>query len=259
MALKIVLPLADITYMNKNPVNNVLPRGSDKTIVVIPAAGFGSRMGNKKKNYIKLLGKPLLAHTLATFESCSRIHSIIIVVSNADKAYCAKYIVKKYGFKKIVKIVAGGTERQYSVLNGIKAALDLDPDIIMVHDGARPLVTESIIEETLRAARHCGAAICAVPVKDTIKESDRGFVKATIVREALRAVQTPQAFKRKIIAEAHKRAEQDGVLCTDDSALVERIGVKVRIVSGSYENIKITTPEDLAVAKSIMRSRAKDA
>lgn len=235
-----------------------MPDSGNKTIVVIPSAGFGSRMGHRKKNYIKLLGKPVLAHTLAPFESCNHIDSIIIVVPHTDEAYCARYIVKKYGFTKVAAIVAGGTERQYSVSNGIAAALRFAPSIIMVHDGARPLVTESIIEETLRAARRCGAAICAVPVKDTIKESCSGYVKATIVRDALRTVQTPQAFTRKIIVEAHKRAKEDGVLCTDDSALVERIGAKVRIVSGSYENIKITTPEDLAVAASIMRSRAKD-
>lgn len=244
--------------MNIAIAKSIVTKKSDKTVVVIPSAGFGSRMGHKKKNYIKLLGKPVLAHTIAPFESCSRIDSIIIVVSSADEAYCNRYIVKKYGFTKVVAIVAGGSERQYSVSNGIMAALGLNPGIIMIHDGARPLVTESIIEETLRAAKRCGAAICAVPVKDTIKESDSGYVKSTIVRDALRVVQTPQAFTQKIIVEAHKRAKEDGVVCTDDSALVERIGIKVRIVSGSYENIKITTPEDLAVAMSIMRYRAKN-
>lgn len=238
--------------------NSAVKNSNVKTIAVIPSAGFGSRMGHKKKNYIKLLGKPVLAHTLAPFESCSHIHAIIIVVPRADEAYCDKYIVKKYGFKKVAAIVAGGSERQYSVSNGITAALDFDPAIIMVHDGARPLVTESIIEETIRAARHCGAAICAVPVKDTIKESCGGYVKATIDRDALRSVQTPQAFSRDVIVHAHKLAQEDGILCTDDSALVERLGAKVRIVSGSYENIKITTPEDLAVAVSLMRSRAKN-
>ncbi|OGQ58849.1 MAG: 2-C-methyl-D-erythritol 4-phosphate cytidylyltransferase [Deltaproteobacteria bacterium RIFCSPLOWO2_02_FULL_53_8] len=235
-----------------------MPNSRSKTIVVIPSAGIGSRMGHRKKNYIKLLGKPVLAHTLTPFESCAHIDAIIIVTPPTDVNYCNRYIVKKYGFTKVAAIVAGGSERQYSVSNGITAALNFNPNFIMVHDGARPLVTETIIEETLRAAKRCGAAICAVPVKDTIKESDSGYVKSTIVRDALRAVQTPQAFTLEVIVEAYKRAQEDGILCTDDSALVERIGAKVRIVSGSYENIKITTPEDLAVAAAIMRSRAKD-
>lgn len=243
--------------MNTGPIKSAAPISKARTIVIIPAAGMGSRMGHKKKNYIKILGRPVLAHTLAPFESCANINAIIIVVPRSDVDYCQKHIVKKFGFTKVVAVVIGGSERQHSVSNGIKAALPFDPAVIMVHDGARPLVTESIIEETLRATRSCGAAICAIPVKDTIKESLSGYVKATIERDALRAVQTPQAFKRDIIVEAYRLAQEDGVLCTDESALVERTGAKVRIVCGSYENIKITTPEDLAVASSIMRARAK--
>jgi len=243
--------------MDTSSIKITAPAGKVRTIAIIPAAGIGSRMGHKKKNYLKLLGKPVLAHTLAPFESCTHISAIIIVVPRTDMDYCRRHIVKKYGFTKVVAIVAGGNERQHSVSNGIKAALPFDPAIIMVHDGARPLVTESIIEETIRATRSCGAAVCAVPVKDTIKESIGGYVKATLERNALRAVQTPQAFKRDIIVEAYRMALEDGVLCTDESALVERTGTRVRIVCGSYENIKITTPEDLAVATSILRTRAK--
>ncbi|MBI5562732.1 MAG: 2-C-methyl-D-erythritol 4-phosphate cytidylyltransferase [Deltaproteobacteria bacterium] len=224
---------------------------------VIPSAGIGSRMGYKKKNYLRLLRRPVLAHALAAFEGCPVVTSIILVVPHADVEYARVNIVERYGFTKVAAVVAGGTERQHSVANGIKAASVFAPGVIIVHDGARPLVTEGMIEETVRAAMSCGAAICAVPVKDTIKESSAGYVTATVPREALRSVQTPQAFRTDIILEAHRKALEDGFVGTDESSLVERLGVKVRIVGGSYENIKITTPEDLAVALCILRARAK--
>lgn len=232
--------------------------GRRATVAIIPSAGIGSRMGRKKKNYLELLGRPVLAHTLAPFEACSLIDSIIIVVSPADLDYCRREIVEKYGFSKVSAIVAGGKERQHSVAMGIRAAAAFAPAVILVHDGARPLVMGMIIEETIRAALTCGAAVCAVPVKDTIKESHRGFVKATVQREALRALQTPQAFRTEVIIEAHKKALEDGFIGTDESSLVERIGARIRIVGGSYENIKITTPEDMAVAECLLRARAAE-
>lgn len=225
-----------------------------KTVAIIPSAGMGRRMGSKKKNYLELLDRPVLAHTLAAFEGAASVDAVILVVPPSDERYCMDGIVSKYGFRKVVKIVAGGAERQDSVRNGISAAGD-GFDIIAVHDGARPLVTPDIIDRTVEAAAESGAAIAAVAVKDTVKESSGGFVRRTVPREDLLSVQTPQAFQRPIIEKAFKAAGEEGFLGTDESSLVERAGMPVRVVEGSYENIKITTPEDMAFAECILRLR----
>jgi len=225
-----------------------------KTVAIIPSAGMGRRMGSRKKNYLTLLDRPVLAHTLAAFENAASIQSVIIVVPPEDELFCRDEIVSRYGFKKVIAIVAGGAERQDSVKNGIKAA-GSGFRLIAVHDGARPLVTPDIIDRTVEAALEHGAAIAAVPVKDTVKESSGGFVRRTVPREALLSVQTPQAFSRETLEEAFKKAGEDGFTGTDESSLVERAGFAVRVVEGSYENIKITTPEDMAFAECILKKR----
>jgi 2-C-methyl-D-erythritol 4-phosphate cytidylyltransferase len=227
---------------------------SKKTVAVIPSAGLGRRMGSRKKNYLTLLDRPVLAHTLAAFENASSIDSVIIVVPPGDERYCRDEIVSRYGFKKVTAVVAGGPERQDSVKNGIRAA-GSGFDIVAVHDGARPLVTPDIIDRTIKAALEHGAAIAAVAVKDTVKESDGGFVRRTVPREALLSVQTPQAFAVEALEAAFKKAREDGFIGTDESSLVERTGKAVRVVEGSYENIKITTPEDMAFAECILKKR----
>lgn len=226
-----------------------------KTVAIIPSAGMGRRMGSRKKNYLTLLDRPVLAYTLAAFENAASIHSVIIVVPPGDESFCRDEIVSRYGFKKVAAVVAGGAERQDSVKNGIKAA-GSGFHIIAVHDGARPLVTPDIIDRTIEAALEHGAAIAAVPVKDTVKESSGGFVRRTVPREALLSVQTPQAFTRETLDAAFKKAREDGFMGTDESSLVERAGFAVRVVEGSYENIKITTPEDMAFAECILKLRA---
>lgn len=225
-----------------------------KTVAIIPSAGMGRRMGSKKKNYLALLDRPVLAHTLAAFESAASIDAVILVVPPSDERFCTDEIVARYGFKKVIKIVAGGAERQDSVKNGILAA-GAAFDIIAVHDGARPLVTPDIIDRTVAAAAESGAAIAAVAVKDTVKESSGGFVRRTVPRADLLSVQTPQVFQRPIIEKAFKTAYEEGFLGTDESSLVERAGMPVRVVEGSYENIKITTPEDMAYAECILKLR----
>lgn len=226
-----------------------------KTVAIIPSAGMGRRMGLRKKNYLTLLDRPVLAYTLAAFENAASVHCVIIVVPPGDEPFCRDEIVLKYGFKKVAAVVEGGAERQDSVKNGIRAA-GSGFHIIAVHDGARPLVTPDIIDRTIEAALEHGAAIAAVPVKDTVKESSGAFVRRTVPREALLSVQTPQAFARETLDAAFKKASEDGFMGTDESSLVERTGVAVRVVEGSYENIKITTPEDMAFAECILKLRA---
>lgn len=211
-------------------------------------------MGSIKKNLLDLLSVPVLARTVKAFESCRLISSIVIVVPGEDIEFCLKGIVEMYSFEKVVKIAAGGKERQDSVLNGLRSA-GQGWDYVVVHDGARPLVTPVIIEKTVKAAFETGATIAAVRVKDTIKEVADGKVKRTVPRESLWSVQTPQAFRYDILQRAFESAIKDGFSGTDESSLVERIGEEVSIVEGSYENIKITTPEDMVIAQAILRHR----
>ena len=191
-----------------------------KTVAIIPSAGMGRRMGNRKKPFLPLAGRPVLAHTVLLFETSSLIDAIILVVPDDDKETCRLEIVDAFGFRKVLDVVPGGRERQDSV----RAALDAlsgSWDILVVHDGVRPFATVDLIEEVVRTAEATGAAIAAVPVKDTVKEVANGTVIRTVPREALWSVQTPQAFKSGILREAHKKAGEDGFGGTDDAALVD--------------------------------------
>ncbi len=209
-------------------------------------------MGSRtSKNYLDLLGKPILAHTLAVFEGCRLIDEVVVVVTPGDEQYCRKVIIEGYGIKKVARVLGGGEERQGSVRKGLPDGED-GVGTIVVHDGARPLVTAGIIERTVEAARVSGAAVAAVRVKDTIKKGVDGLVSSTVARDGLFAVQTPQAFRADILLNAFKKAEEDGFIGTDESSLVERLDAGVSIVEGSYENIKITTAEDLILAEKFL-------
>jgi 2-C-methyl-D-erythritol 4-phosphate cytidylyltransferase len=225
-----------------------------KADAVIVSAGEGLRfMEGKKKQFYFLRGKPILAHTLDKFETCSLIRSVRLVVGQEDMDYCLKEIVEKYRFQKVSKIVPGGKRRQESVRNGIDA-LPKDADIVAIHDGVRPLVTQTMIEDSIHSAARYGAVVFAMPVKETIKVSNPdGTVLKTLDRESLWQIQTPQTFQVNVIREAHSRATEDGFVGTDDASLVERLGVKVHILPGSYTNIKITTPEDLWFANLFLK------
>lgn len=222
-----------------------------KVLAIVPSAGMGTRMGTRKKNFLPLLGRPVLARTLEALEACPLVDSIIIA-TRTEKTVAR--IIGRYGFNKVEKIVRGGKTRQESVSNAL-GSIDGRYDIILVHDGARPLVTPGIVTESVKAAKRFGAAIAAVPVKDTIKEACRGLVTKTIPRDALWSVQTPQAFRSEILVRSHRQAKKDRFTGTDESSLVERLGLKVAVIEGSYENIKITTREDLVMAESILRAR----
>lgn len=230
-----------------------------ETVAIIASGGKGVRMGSKKnKNYLSLAGAPVLVHALKAFESCPLVSSIVLVAPPSDAEFCKNEIVSAYGFKKVAAVAAGGKERQDSVLSGINAALNglkKRPGILLVHDGARPLVSAKIIEDVIREAALSGAAIAAVPVKDTVKEAKDGFVTKTLARERLWSVQTPQAFWADTLVEAFKKAGDDNFIGTDESSLAERLGVSVKIVEGSYENIKITTPGDMVFAEAVLKAR----
>ena len=218
--------------------------------VIIAAAGISNRMGSKiNKQFIHINNKPILAHTIEKFQICKYVDEIIVVAKEDEIDYCRKEIVRRYKLDKVSKIV----ERQDSVYNGI-LALDERCSIVLSHDGARPFVKiENIIDGIEGVIKH-GACVVGVPVKDTIKVvGDDKNVFKTPKRDDLWAVQTPQCFKKNIIMDGYRQAIEDGFTGTDDSVLVERLGIDVKMVMGSYENIKITTPEDLVIAESIFK------
>ncbi|MFQ5900593.1 MAG: 2-C-methyl-D-erythritol 4-phosphate cytidylyltransferase [Thermodesulfobacteriota bacterium] len=230
-----------------------------KVVAIIPTAGKGKRMGaNISKQYLFLLGRPVLAHTVRVFEESKKIDSIVLVVHKGDEGYCKREIVEKFGFRKVTHILAGGRERQDSVRAGLNV-VDPDCELVIIHDGVRPLIFPEIITESINAAKKFGASVVAVPVKDTVKEvSKEGTIHCTLPRENLWMVQTPQVFRYDIIREAHAKAHTNGFLSTDDSALVEKFGNKVCIVEGSYENIKLTTQEDMMIAEVLMEARREN-
>lgn len=215
-------------------------------------------MGIKaKKQFLALDGTPLVGYALKILDASSMINSIVVVVSPGDEEYCRTAVVDKLGINKASAIVPGGKERQDSVYNGL-LALSNDTDIVVVHDGARPFFSPVILAAVIEAAQTYGAATCAVPAKDTIKlAGEDGFVTGTLPRGRTWLVQTPQAFRYELIIEAHRRAREENFLATDDTALVEALDRPVKIVMGSYDNIKITTAEDLAVAQAIIGAAAR--
>lgn len=220
---------------------------------IIVSAGKGERFGGGKKQFFLLDKKPILAHSLDKFESCPLICSVILVVSQEDLDYCLKEIVEKFQYRKISQVVAGGKRRQDSVKNGIDN-LPKDTEILVIHDGVRPFVTRVMIEDSIRSAIRYGAVVTAIPVKDTIKMANPdGTVLKTLNRESLWQAQTPQSFRIEVIRNAYYRAIEEGFTGTDDASLVERLGMNVHIIPGSYNNIKITTPEDLALANLLLK------
>jgi 2-C-methyl-D-erythritol 4-phosphate cytidylyltransferase/2-C-methyl-D-erythritol 2,4-cyclodiphosphate synthase len=229
-----------------------------QTGAVIVSAGVGKRMNTAvSKQYLTVGGKPIVVHAMEAFERSPAVDHMVLVVGAGDEAF-GQELVEAYGLRKVVSVVAGGTERQHSVRRGVEALAASCPDMswVLVHDGARPLVTADVIDRALHAALETGASVPGVPVKDTIKEANRdGIVVATPARSSLWAVQTPQAFRVDVLLEAHRRAEADGFLGTDDAMLVERLGVGVKIAGGDYRNVKVTTPDDLGLVERLLPER----
>lgn len=217
-----------------------------KVFAVVPAAGAGTRMGSEvKKQFCLLKGKPVIVHTLQKLEHCADVDEVAVAVPESSIAEMEK-LVRQYRLHKVSKIIAGGPKRQDSVYNVIKRLHLKDSDILLVHDGVRPFIETKRIALLLNVCKEFGAAVLAVQPKDTIRRSTDGiFFDQTLDRNALWLIQTPQAFKAKILLKAFTKAKKDRFYSTDEAALVEKINIKVRIVEGNYDNIKITTPEDL--------------
>ncbi|AYF53781.1 2-C-methyl-D-erythritol 4-phosphate cytidylyltransferase [Clostridium botulinum C] len=221
---------------------------------IIVAAGKGSRMkSGVNKQFIELDGKPILYYTLKKFQDNNSINKIVLVLAKNEIDYCKKNILNKYNLNKVKKIVVGGSTRQESVINGILASEG--SDIVLIHDGARPFVEDRIISDGIKYANLYGACACGVSVKDTIKvKREDGFSTETLKREKLFSVQTPQSFKYNLILESHRKVLSENIKVTDDTSVVENCGHEVYLYEGSYNNIKITTPEDLVIGKTILEN-----
>lgn len=229
-----------------------------KVSAVIVAAGRSTRMGDiGSKPYIKIDGRPVLSYSLTAFEMSPLIAEILVVVDQKEIEKCRQEVIEPYGFRKVTKIVPGGAIRQESVWRGLQQ-VSPDTDYVAVHDGARPLLTTSLLEKIVRCAEACGAAVAAVPVKDTIKVAGKDdYIADTPDRKKLWAVQTPQVFRLDQIVSAYRKAIGAGFTGTDDAMILEFSQIPVKLCPGSYENIKITTPEDLELAEMLLRRRNK--
>ncbi len=235
----------DISKLTK-AARKALPLG--KCGAVIVAAGSASRMGGIDKVMAPLRGEPMIVRTVRAFQSCDAIKEIIIVTREdlirPISALCAR-------MDKVKAVVAGGTSRQASVWLGLNA-LSQDVKLAAIHDGARPLISQAVIDRTVRAAHSYGAAAPAIPVKDTVKVVKSGLVFATPDRATLQAVQTPQVFDFDLLRGALRKAEEEKASLTDDCSAVERLGMSVKIVEGEERNLKITTPMDLKIAEMLL-------
>lgn len=222
-----------------------------KCTAIVLAAGQGKRMGTKvQKQYLEISGKPVLFYSLHVFQKSDIIDEIILVVGENQQEYCQKEIVEKYGITKVSNIIQGGLERYHSVWNGLQTLSE--DGYVFIHDGARPFVTEDILLRAYETVQKEKACVVGMPVKDTIKIADENqFAKETPNRSYVWTVQTPQVFETALVKKAYSLLmEQEIIQVTDDAMVVETMSKRnVKLVEGSYENIKITTPEDLKVAE----------
>jgi 2-C-methyl-D-erythritol 4-phosphate cytidylyltransferase len=228
---------------------------SDINTAVILSAGKGSRMKAEiNKQFLLLQNKPVIVHVLEAFEKCSEIDEIIVVAASDELQYFQINIIDKFNFNKVKGVIAGGLERQQSAYNGLKS-ISQDCEIVLIHDGARPFVSQQTIIDCINGARIYGAVSAGMPSKDTIKLVDENdMVTLTPPRDRVWQTQTPQAFKRTLIIEAHEIAQNKGITATDDTMLVEMLGYQVKMLAGSYENIKITTPDDLSLGEQLIKT-----
>ena len=226
-----------------------------KVCAIIVAAGKGLRMNAMgKKQYLSIAGLPVIVHTLRVFDSCALIDEMVLVVPEEDLSVCREEIINPAGFVKEIVLVAGGPMRQDSVYNGLQA-VDSDDGIIVIHDGVRPLVTPDELKACINGARRYGACILGLPAFDTLKRiNTSGTIVETLARDTIWLAQTPQAFRYNLILNAHQHARQHGLSATDDASLLEQIGIDVKIIEGSRRNLKITNPDDLKLARILLRN-----
>jgi 2-C-methyl-D-erythritol 4-phosphate cytidylyltransferase len=223
-------------------------------VAIIPAAGQGTRMaGQRPKQFLELAGTPIIFHTLKAFEQCPAIQKIIVVIAAEEIARFLS-LAGKHDLRKIQAVVPGGATRAESVIHGLQTVEEATADIVAVHDGVRPFVTPDEIARTVEAAKLEGAAILVSTPVDTMKEVRDGAVVKTLKRAELRNALTPQCFTYKLLRRAYEEADVSDPELTDESSLVERLGVRIATVEGSSRNIKITRPEDIAVAEAILKS-----
>ncbi len=228
----------------------------ESIVAVVPAAGLGTRFGpGADKSFHTLLGKPLIIWSLDLFERLHEIQEVIPVLKESDMKTGVE-IFARYDLSKVKRIAPGGKERQDSVYNGLKL-IKGRTDKVLIHDGARPLVDGTMVKTALDALSGFDGVVAGVPVKDTIKEVQHGVVQKTLKREALWAIQTPQLFLYDSLMKAYEAAMDEGFYSTDDAALLERNGGRVKVIMGSYSNIKVTTPEDVPLAEQLLRDRLK--
>jgi 2-C-methyl-D-erythritol 4-phosphate cytidylyltransferase len=221
---------------------------------IIVAAGKGLRMADPlRKQYLELEGLPILARTLTVFDACDLIDGIFLVIPREDADYCRANVLDPLSLTKSIHLVSGGIRRQDSVYKGL-SEIDQRYQIIVIHDGVRPFLNSDHLVDCIESAKKFGACILGVPAYDTLKRVDSsGRILQTLPRENVWLAQTPQAFQYDVIKKAHDNARRDGYTATDDASLVERMGEKVKIINGSRNNIKITRPEDLEIAKYLLR------
>ena len=227
----------------------------NSVVAVVPAAGLGTRMGgNTPKQYLSLGGLPLLVYSLQVFQNLESIHEVILSVPESDQEYCWREIVTPFGLEKVTQVVAGGKRRQDSVRNGL-AAISNAPEGVLVHDGVRPFIDQTVVMNVLHRGWRTGAAVVAIPIHDTVKRVDIcGIIQETLKREELWQIQTPQVFRYDWLVEAHQQAQQHQWEVTDDAALIERMGHPVSVVEGSCFNIKVTLPDDLRFGEAILKT-----
>lgn len=220
---------------------------------IIVSAGKGVRMNDTfRKQYMDLSGLPLVAHSVIAFDECQSIEAIFLVVPKEDMDYCQKRILFPLGLKKKVHLIPGGDQRQDSVYKGLQA-IDKHTDTVVIHDGVRPFVRADDLLACIQGSKDFGACILGIPSSDTLKRVDKSeIIRETLTRDRIWQAQTPQAFQYDLILKAHEAARRDGYVGTDDASLLERLGLDVKIISGSRLNIKITLKEDLAVARALL-------
>ena len=220
---------------------------------IVAAGGSGTRMGaDKNKLFLEIDGVPVIVHTLSALEKCTAVSEIIISAREEDIMQIWEY-VKEFNLAKVKSIVKGGVTRAESVLSAVKEISD-ESDIVMIHDGARPFVTDGIIDETVKKAKEYGAAACGVKPKCTLKSVDNdGYITDTVDREKTVEIQTPQVFVKELFRKMYSLDEQALKNATDDCSLAEKCGAKIFVTEGSYKNIKITTPEDMEIAEIFLR------